>query len=308
MKKILVASTALLLTAGAAAAEVTVGGNGRMGVHYDGQDWNFTSRIRVTFTLSGSTDSGLSFGGSIRADNAAGGANGSAGSIFISGAFGKLSMGDVDSAAEVAAGNISGVGLTGLGDPNDTWYFADNEVPEQANDPQALYEYTMGGFTFAVSGKDGNGAIGGRGIGGHAANGRVFGIGVKYSGQFSGGSFTAGLGYEHVEDTFGFNGENIVVGGSVTFGDATVKAMYQSDTYNDIDGYGISLDYKFTPATATVFFRGVDYGGGFEEQWIGLGAAYDLGAGAVLRGGVVFVDSDFTGEECRADFGIALNF
>jgi len=168
MKKLLVASTALLMTAGAAAADVTVGGNGRMGLHFDGEDWNFTSRVRVTFTLSGQTDNGLSFGGSIRADNAANGAAGAAGNIWVSGAFGKVMMGDVDGAAEVVAGNVSGVGLTGLGDLNDTVYFSDF-VGDPVQDPTFQYTYTMSGFTFAASATDGNGAIGGRGIGGHLA-------------------------------------------------------------------------------------------------------------------------------------------
>ena len=72
MKKILFASTALLATAGIAAAEVSVSGDGRMGVTYlkdrvltDGNgdpysaEWQFTSRIRIKFAASGETDGGI---------------------------------------------------------------------------------------------------------------------------------------------------------------------------------------------------------------------------------------------------------
>ncbi|MGL4413330.1 porin, partial [Roseinatronobacter monicus] len=90
MKKLLLATTALTLSAGVAAADVSLTGDARMGFIYDGDDVNLTSRARVTFTLSGETDTGMAFGGSFRADNAAGAAAGTGGSVFISGAFGRL--------------------------------------------------------------------------------------------------------------------------------------------------------------------------------------------------------------------------
>ncbi len=71
----------------------------------------FTNRARVTFTLTGETDGGLAFGGSFRADNAGGAAGGTAGSVFISGDFGRIRMGDVDGAFTSLFGELAGVGL-----------------------------------------------------------------------------------------------------------------------------------------------------------------------------------------------------
>ena len=122
MKKLLLATTALTLSAGVAAADVSLSGDARMGLLYDGSDVNLTSRARVTFTLSGETDSGMAFGGSFRADNAGGAAAGTAGSVFISGEFGRLAFGDVAGAARSATGDLHGVGLTGLGDRNEMQY------------------------------------------------------------------------------------------------------------------------------------------------------------------------------------------
>ena len=90
MKKVLLASAVLAMTATVAAAEVTVGGDGRMGVTYTEGAVNelaFTSRIRISFTASGETDGGLSFGGSVRADNYENdqATNGLEGSVFLSG-------------------------------------------------------------------------------------------------------------------------------------------------------------------------------------------------------------------------------
>jgi hypothetical protein len=41
------------------------------------------NRVRIAFGLSGETDSGLEFGASIRADNAAGGNSGTGGSQYL---------------------------------------------------------------------------------------------------------------------------------------------------------------------------------------------------------------------------------
>ena len=136
MKKILLATTVLGMTAGFASAEVTLSGDARMGILDAGgsSTAEFTSRARVKFTASGETDNGLSFGAELRADNAGDAAKGTAGTVFVSGAFGKLSMGDVDSAFGATFGNIAGVGLTGLGDKNELSHSADGgafgKVPE----------------------------------------------------------------------------------------------------------------------------------------------------------------------------------
>jgi outer membrane protein OmpU len=132
MKKILLATTMLVGGASIAAAEVSVSGTARMGLvsgfsdgvaaNGDESDVVFNSRVRVIFTLSNETDSGLAFGASIRADNAAAGAAGDAGEVFISGAFGKLSMGDVDGAAQMATGHVAGVGYVGIGDLNESTF------------------------------------------------------------------------------------------------------------------------------------------------------------------------------------------
>ena len=50
---------ALLMSAGIASAEVSVGGDGRMGVRStDGGDAMFSSLIRISFSASGETDNG----------------------------------------------------------------------------------------------------------------------------------------------------------------------------------------------------------------------------------------------------------
>ncbi|WP_343080189.1 porin [Ostreiculturibacter nitratireducens] len=292
MKKVLFATTALVLTAGVAAAEVTVGGDGRMGVVYDGSDWNFTSRIRIKFTASGETDGGLQFGGSARVDHydtttgsTASAANGAAGSVYISGAFGKITMGDIDSAAENAVGDLSGVGLTGLGDLNETAYLSSGL--ESGGDPGALYAYSMGDLSFYVSMMDGT-------------PNEAYSVGVGYSM----GDYGFGLGYETVDGV----GEHIVASGSASFGAVSLKAVYGTADLDavgaDFDQYGVSADYTTGALTVTGFYRHVDNTAPTaDNDYYGIGASYDLGGGASLKGGVVDNDVDTV-----ADFGISLSF
>lgn len=75
MKKVLIATTALVLTAGIAAADVTLSGYGRTGILYaedkDGDTDNVNntivqSRLRLNVDASTSTDQGVDFGGRFR--------------------------------------------------------------------------------------------------------------------------------------------------------------------------------------------------------------------------------------------------
>jgi outer membrane protein OmpU len=77
-------------------------------------DLRAVSRVRFGVDMTGETDSGITFGGEIRADNALGGSGGSdhagqtEGSVFVSGAFGTLSFGDTNGADEQWVGDVPG--------------------------------------------------------------------------------------------------------------------------------------------------------------------------------------------------------
>ena len=111
------------MSAGFAAADVSVSGDGRMGIKSTDGTSEIWNRMRIKFSGSGTTDGGLSFGGSFRAADAAGAKDGTKGSTYISGAFGKISMGDVDSGDNV--GQLASVGYSGLDSGNSISYSAD---------------------------------------------------------------------------------------------------------------------------------------------------------------------------------------
>ncbi len=293
MKNILLATTMLVATAGVAAAEVKVSGDARMGVvGYDGEV-AFNSRARVSFGLSGESDGGLAFGGSFRADNAGNASSGTAGSVFISGAFGKLEMGDVDGAAQAATGNVAGVGFTGLGDLNESAFIGAGGVFDGftgTTDPTALYSYTSGAVTgYASVTNPGN-------------NEDAMALGVKYTTD----AFTLGLGYESLDYYLG-PVTHIVVKGSTTVGGVNLQALYgqlkaNSETNSQ---YAVSASYAVDAVNMTAFYADDSAIGPFGAEGYGLGATYDLGGGASLAGGIAHEKASDT---TAYDLGVNFSF
>ena len=85
----------------------------------------FKSGMDITFTGSGTTDGGLTFGGSFGANNSVAADAGAKGSVYISGAFGKISMGDVAGGDAASVGQLASVGFDGLGSTNSINYASD---------------------------------------------------------------------------------------------------------------------------------------------------------------------------------------
>ena len=310
MKKVLLATSVLAMTAGFASAEVTVSGTARMGVIADFGDADpaFTSRVRIIFTASGETDSGLSFGATVRNDQSGVGNTENGDSVvYISGAFGKLSMGDVDGAAAAAVGQVDPVGLTGLSDLNEIAYILGNE------DTSALYEYSTGsiGLYFSAQPNDGN---------------SNFGVGANYTM----GDYKFGIGYENVEDgstpgggwpdKIGFsafwpNGATqVVLGADATFGAVTAKARFarydEDNSTGGMDQTALSVTYTADALAVTGFysnFRGTDGYDGDDADFYGVGASYDLGGGATVVGGYSSADYG-AGSDDAFDLGLSFSF
>lgn len=339
MKKILLATSILAGTVGFASAEVTVSGTARMGVVYDGalanNETSFTSRARVEFALSGESDSGLSFGASFRADNAVGANAGTAGSVFVSGAFGRLSMGDVDGAAELATGDLEAVGLTGLGDFNEMTYLSNGSDGVR---PTARFEYSAGGFTVAVSHTNPGAAGKVAALGAsYSANGFSFGAGVERQEATAAVAAVAGLcAQDSGPGLFFFDNIVPTVNGSCaagqvqlsgapgaaavgalthytlsagyTMGAVAVKASYGNLEVKNVAGnleqYGLSAAYTMDAVSLTAFARR-DFAA---DQHIGIGAAYDLGGGARLVAGLVNTNFDAAGADNRTQADLGLSF
>jgi outer membrane protein OmpU len=298
-------------------------------------DVGFTSRARVVFTMSGESDSGFSFGASFRADNASDANNGEAGSVFISSEYGTLSMGDVDGAALSAVGPIDGVGLTGLGDLNESIYLANGGLADDSDgtfgvivglvtdDPTALYEYSTGGFSFYASSTQPSFGT----ASGAVSDGGAYALGVKYAVD----AYSFGLGWENLDVTGGdlapgasIDVDHLIASAAATFGGFTVKATYgEADGDTVLGGvagtveltqWGISGTYAVDALSVTAFYNNKDLtssgaGAEIDLDAYGLGAAYDLGGGASVVGGVVTADANGPeGSDTAWDFGVNFAF
>ncbi len=377
MKKILFASTAFagLAIAGVASAEVALFGTARLGIGYniqnngtvdferdvngdaiiddDGfltstEDLRAISRIRFGFTGTGETDSGITFGATIRADNASGGGTGDSsstgtldGNVFVSGAWGTLTYGDTNAADEQHVGDANGqLSVTGLGDFNETPYvsngggFGNSDSIQFANNadarPTVRYDYNFAGFGVSASTNRSLNDIG---------------VGASYTAEFAGGSVTGGVGYYDFNEFFttvvGFDepvrvrgGEQFSVGATGTFSGFSGGVVYtaassasDSDSLTgDLDVLNVGLGYTFDAWSVSAYYANVLTGnGGFEiydgSDSYGASIAYDLGGGASVNMGVaqtynrdVLEDADGLliapgiDNETVADFGITMAF
>jgi outer membrane protein OmpU len=168
-----------------------------MGVVSNGDAAVFSNRIRVKFSGSGTTDGGLAFGGSFRANEASlAESAGTKGSTFISGAFGKISFGSLDSGDAASVGQLASVGWDGAGYGNSISYAADaggdNGMPGALSDAggaRVLYTYSAGALTInASTAQLSNGGATAYGIGGSYTSGALT-VGLGY-GAVTGGSIT----------------------------------------------------------------------------------------------------------------------
>ena len=260
------------------------------------------NRVRVAFGLSGETDSGLAFGASIRADNAAAGNSGTGGSQYLSGSFGKISMGDLNGADEDMVGDISAMSLGGLG--------SNQEHSYQSSSHNLAYSTSMAGISFGVSTDAGGGSS--------------TAMGLKWSGDLGGGTVTVGLGQSSVGGNTetsisaslgmgGFTGKilsstndngPVVAGAGETVATATtsyVAAVAENKT-PDTETMGFSLSYNIDALTITAYNKGMTTTGTTDKKYSGVGVSYDLG-GMVAKAGVADADG-----QSVMDFGVSFSF
>ena len=280
MKKLLLATTMLMTAGSYAAADVSVSGDGRMGVVSTDGTSEFSSRMRIKFTGSGTTDGGLSFGGSFRAADAIGAASGTSGSVYISGAFGKITMGDTGNAVDSLVSNVSGVGY-GASDLDGGQELG---LVDSANKEGVSYNIAVSGATVEVGAGQLDGAA------------EYYSVAVAYA--F--GGINAAIGYESdAVDT------NTKVALSAKVGPATVKvALADRDSNADL-GYAMSADFAMAGATVTAYYANDNA----DEANMAVGVSYDLGGGAVFKSGVGTVYDADKGESVTvADAGLNFSF
>ena len=328
MKKLLLASTALIATAGVAvdAAEVKFGGYGRFGIGYiedreelvgartDVSDTILNSRFRLTIDGIVESDGGAKFETRLRVQAEEDPLTGEANRADANGARFTVSYGGL----LVHAGNTGGA-LDGL-----NRYYG-NEVGLETFAGQ--YSGVDYGFLGYSSG----------GAGGNA---------VFF--QYAVGEFAVGASYDQRNDPANpTNGDRWDISATYTFGNivaAVAHGQTDAGTGNDdpsltvltlegefgdlngvlfiaddktenarTDGTAYGLSAAYTLGATTLLLAYGDGSAVADNQWIGIGATYDLGGGASLRGGIgrrsgLLVNSTQEFDKMRADFGAQFDF
>ncbi|WP_071674428.1 porin [Nioella nitratireducens] len=335
MKKVLFATTALIATAGVASAQgVTLSGSAEMGI-YGGDMINFgtgvvTARntqfhtdIDVTFTMSGTTDNGLTFGASVDLDESDGaGAVGASAAfaantqggetIFLSGNFGTVTMGDTDGAFDWAMNEVPGGPGSLQDDETSHAGFNGNAGLDGTYDGQILrYDNTFGAFGIAVSAEidDTTGA---------AQGDPVIGIGLRYNLNLGGSDMEIAIG--HQQTSTAANVDSSVTGISL---DTTISGLnvglnysvMQNDAWVDDQSHvAIGVGYSMDAISFGLNYGVYDNLGGVaanDRNGIGFSAGYDLGGGASLLLGYGYSEVNIGAVSTNVSewsFGVSMSF
>ena len=312
MKKFLLATTMLAGTTGFAAAEVAVSGYAEMGIltvtaENGTSNSTFHQDVEVTFTMSGETDGGLSFGAAIDLDETNVAAFDDSGTtVFVSGAFGKVTMGDTDGALDWAVQDAGS--LTSMGDDHTTHiaYFSANGFDGSHDGQIVRYEYAMGDFGVAVSYEQ-------AAQGANVAIDDNVGLGATYSMDVSGTALKLGLGYQ-AGSVGGVNGDvwGVSVGAELAGGFSGVIGYTNTaldGLNNDITRTGVGLTYKTGALSVHANYGAIDAEGvaGTTDSY-GLAANYDLGGGAVVMVGYGSDVAAARGNQSQWSAGLGLSF
>lgn len=306
MKKILLASTALVGFAGAAAADVAVSGSAEMGiVGGSATDTQFSQNVDVNFSMSGETDGGLAFGVSVDLDESAGIAGSELDdggvAVFISGDFGTLTMGDTDGALDWALqeANIGHPGSINDAETGHSGWNGSYLDGNGAGDGQILrYDNTFGDFSVAVSLEQDL-------IGGTSTNDIGYAIGAKYSVAMAGGSLGIGVGYQQAVGTTNVpsaTGISLAYTGDNGFSGVIVYTDMDNMTNDSHLGLGVA--YTSGALTVAANYGEYSVAAGGTVDGYGLNVGYDLGGGASIK--AAYGDSS-TGTNSWS-LGIAMSF
>ncbi|WBU53201.1 porin [Paracoccus sp. SCSIO 75233] len=308
MKKVLFATTALVMTAGVAAADVTISGYGRAAVDYqDNRDQEATieTRVRMNFDASTTTDQGVDFGARIRMQYDDGSSNSTLSPAYIyvtSGGF-EVSVGNVGTAYD-SAGLIyeSEVGLISRSFGNsmgDFYAFDTNGYGDEENRMGFAVKYSAGGFTGRLSYVDPDQTVSGD------QQGKEEELSVAIDYEWNDLALSAAA----VQNGAGIDGnDQQFVGAYYTMaGTSNGVGLNWVNNGDDATGDTIVLygDYEVAPMTTLSAYIANNDGDMAKEtdNAFGVGVKYDLG-GAIVAGSI---ERGYQ-EEIRSDMGIKFNF
>jgi outer membrane protein OmpU len=279
MKKVLLTTSALTLLAGAAAADVSVSGYGRLGVQNSGSTTSNYIRNRISFSGSATSDGGLSMSAWTRYQH------GGAGTAAAVGSFAGPRLTLSNGSMTLTAGNGAGAigwtsGLWGCGAvmwgcadvTNDSWDWASTSSGGAGPNVVRL-DMSLGGASVSVSGGNSNDTeaaismpLGGGSVGvgfdNNSASTQT--MSINYSGSMGG----MGVGLRMAQQSGSGTGYMATVSAPMAAGSVYVfagKTLGASNNYglryNQDLGGGVSMQAGVTSAAGeTTVGAGVHFG------------------------------------------------
>ena len=315
MKTLLLASTALVATAGIAAADVAITGYAEIGIiggdAYTDSRTQYHTDIDVTFSMTGESDGGLSFGAKVDLDENGAFNNTTQGgeTYFLSYGGLRLDMGDTDSAYDAAMQEVALAGASIADDETTHAGYNGNSGMDGIHGGQiARVSYSASGLTVGVSAAVADSDAGN--------DNPALAIGAAYTADMGGTSVTVGGGYitqEDNADMLGISVKAAMAGGfsvGVNFSEMDYAAAGLENQTHMAIGVGYSMDALSIGLNYGVYndHAGVD---GDEDSGFGVAATYDLGGGLAAHFGYGNSTMENAGVETDSDsysLGLSMSF
>ena len=310
MKKILLATTAAICAGGVASAEVSLSGEGKLGLEYEKDrspnEWEVISAAKVKFTFSGTSDNDMlgEYGASfeLEADESvSGGDNPKLANPFVvyvgsaAGAFGKIEAGSDLGAGDKRSGGLSDPGLAGIG--------ADDlaEIYYGGSGKKLRYDKEIGGAAVAISvDLEDAWAIGGE----YAINDSIT-IGAGYD-RHEEARDTAAEGVNDLNTlSFGVIGELGQISGAFLYSSRSTTVPTGQAAIADKAAYGLEVGYTLGATTFTAHYGrndGTEPNPVQQDGWA-VGVSHELGGGLSFKGAYANID-----DVSKANFGFLMAF
>ena len=294
-RHLLIATTALVATAGVAAADVKLSGYARFGATYNdnaaagADDVNTSSRLRLQFDMTTETDGGLTLGARVRAQFEEDGNTSDTGQwntarFFASAGGLTVAMGNILGVIE-AAPNLylptksAGMGLEGNGFRS----LAANTYSNGSNSDWTAFQSESAledGTGVATDGVEILYSMNGFGVHLHSTD-NTYGVGVNY--RFA--DYTVAVAYEEFDNATSDSILFASLGGKFGAFDAAIS--YAETDFSGLTAEKVSLRGGYTVNDALYIYGFVadEDGPVSVDEVYGLGASYALGGGASVEAG-----------------------
>ena len=313
MKKVLLATTAAICVGGVASAEVSLSGEGKLGLRYlkdvepPVREWDVVSSANVKFTLSGTSDNEMigEFGASFTLDASESTTEGILNNPFVvyvgsaAGPFGKIEAGTDLGAGDKKSGGLSDPGLinTNLDDIAEIYYGGSGKT--------LRYDKDIAGAGIAIS-VDLQDAWA---IGGEYAISDALTIGAGYDRHEVTSAAHSGVNDVNTL-SFGVFGELDQFSGGFLYSSRSTTVPAGQAAVADKSAYGLEVGYSLGATKFTAHYGkndGVDATSTDIElpgvsAW-GVGISHDLGGGLTFKGAYASGEGD-----SLANFGFLMAF